>query len=206
LKKQLPLAVALGAGMMALASVATVKAEPSNPGAPKCILCPLFVYKDTDANGVYDTRVRQELPPTQPDASTSTSGLWQLGSQSIVPADLYIVIRPNFENDRKRLIGGDLKSGYYPSGSALNGIRAQLWEDTSVIKGIFGDPEDTLYDADVTQCGYRSGFCGDYRLWLRPSAPDKAIVLHVNNSQGLLNSLYGWVWEQLPPDKVEIPD
>lgn len=201
MKKQLPLAIALGAGMMAIVSVAIVKAEPSAPDLPTCDGCHVFAYKDANAPwGVYDTRVDPGKGLTEPDTQTA-DGLWELSGASVTNDDLYIVIIPNWEVPEKFLIGGDLKA----NGETLNGIPTALWEDTSLIKGIFGDSGDYRFDTDVTKNSYR-GISGDYRLWIRPNANAKAIVLHIDNRSTHFTSLNGWVWKQFPLDKfINVP-
>ena len=207
MKKHLPLAIALGAGLMAFATVATVRAEPGAPDLPRCQYCPIFVFKDTvveGANdGIYDTRVVTPPNPGAPDTQTDSYGLWQIGSNLLPAEDLYIVIRPTFEVG-DLLIGGDLKkNGTYPAGTALNGIPTKLWEDTSLQKGIFGDAGDNQYDNDISTCFWRPAFCGDYRLWTRTTVNPKAIVLHVDNRSAGLNSLWGFIWQKKPIDKQQ---
>lgn len=210
MKKHLPLAIALGTGLMAFVTVATVRAEPSSPELPRCQFCPIFVFKDTIVgqtnDGIYDTRVVIPENPGAPDTQTNFEGLWQLGSEFLPAEDLYIVIRPNFENP-KLLIGGDIaKNGTYPGGERLNDIPAKLWEDSSLQQGIFGDAGDTQYDNDVTTCRWRPAYCGDYRLWTRFTVNPKAIVLHVDNRSAGINSLWGWVWDQKPTTEKPQPN
>lgn|GEM_PF-3678888 len=209
MKKHLPLAIALGAGLMAFATVATVRAEPGAPDLPRCVNCPIFVFKDTVVNGandgIYDTRVVTPENPGDPDTQTNYDGLWQLGPPFLPAEDLYIVIRPLFEQG-KLLIGGDLKRGEYPNGAQFNGIQTKLWEDTSLQQGIFGDAGDIQYDNDVTTNTYAPHFGGDYRLWTRVTVNPKAIVLHVDNRSAGITNLFGWVWNQNRPIDKQQPN
>lgn len=202
MKKQLPLAIAIGAGLMALVSVSTVRAEPDSPDLPDCVGCPVYSFKDTNNDGLYDTRVNVNANLSLPDTYTDFVGLWELWGPTISADDLYIVILPNFEQG-KLLIGGDLWSSRFPNGDFINGVQTVYWEDTSLIKGVFGDFGDTQLDNDVTTSAYRGDAGGDYRLWSKATWNPKAIVINVDNRANVYDALHGWVWNQLRIDKPD---
>ena len=204
-KKFFVLAAMMAAMVLGLSPSDGVHAEPSDPNLPRITGAPVTLWKDTNADGVYDTRVYEPDTPGAPDTYTDLVGLWEI---EVTDDDLYLVIEADVEA-LPALIAGDIAEGVYPNGNKLNGLTTNYWEESNYTT-IFGDivgvnnDEDILLDTDVTTCNYRSNFCGDYRLWDMKNGGSKAIVIHIDNTTAGYDDLHGWLWEQIPPDKAPL--